>query len=224
MNKSINMEQELINKNQLYILFKEIIDNKQISNYLEKLTFDNDLPSYACYCEKLKEIFYNYNLIKNTINHQNIDIYIRILLHEIRHAEQRKTNFNYNLNSLIQDSITYRNEVNYICLPHEIDADLFSYFYFFNRKAFIDEEEAHIYLKKIYNVIKKKYNQNIPAKKFYYEIGFIEKYYSILDKIDSNYLKLQYGIYLDDKILNEMNQYLQYPLKYKKVITKNFSL
>ena len=53
------MEQELINKNQLYILFKEIIDKKQISNHLEKLTFDNDLPAFACYCEKLKENFYN---------------------------------------------------------------------------------------------------------------------------------------------------------------------
>ena len=224
MNKSINMEQELINKNQLYILFKEIIDKKQISNYLEKLTFDNDLPAYACYCEKLKEIFYNYSMIKNAINHENIDIYIRVLLHEIRHAEQRKTNLNYILNNLIQDSLTYRNEVNYICLPHEIDADIFSYFYFYNRKQFIDEEEAHIYLKQIYNVIKKKYNQSIPAKMFYYEIDFIEKYYSILDKIKSNYLKLQYGIYLDDKVLNEIDHYLQYPLEYKKIITKNFSL
>jgi hypothetical protein len=109
-------------------------------------------------------------------------------------------------------------------LPHEIDADIFSYFYFYNRKQFIDEEEAHIYLKKIYNVIKKKYNQSIPAKMFYYEIDFIEKYYSILDEIKSNYLKLQYGIYLDDKVLNEMDHYLQYPLEYKKIITKNFSL
>jgi hypothetical protein len=102
-------------------------------------------------------------MIKNAINHENIDIYIRVLLHEIRHAEQRKTNLNYILNNLIQDSLTYRNKVNYICLPNEIDADIFSYFYFYNRKQFIDEEEAHIYLKKIYNVIKKKYNQSIPA-------------------------------------------------------------
>jgi hypothetical protein len=51
---------------------------------------------------------------------------------------------------------------------------------------------------------------------FYYEIDFIKKYYSILDNIESNYLKLQYGIYLDDKVLNEMVHYLQYPLEYKK--------
>lgn len=217
----MNSDEKCKNIKDITLFSLNQIKKRKLESYVKNIVFDDEITGYAYYDLAFKEIRVNYDLIYAKVGHYNRDVYLKIMLHEIRHAEQKRIIIKNNSVSLLfLDALKYRNFFESKMISTEIDADINAFLYMILEVD--DEYELYKNMIKLYNLIKKKYCNFIPMKEFYNMLNELPTYYYYLKKIHSIYIKLQTGLYLEEKILYEIEKSLEKPKEFKQLIKNKY--
>lgn len=214
------------------ILINDYINSHKISDYIQDIVFDSNLIGYACYNHNTKKIVINLEKIYFQIcftfgkvdNKTYLSVLQKVILHEIRHAIQRKiVNINFQPFSLLyRDSFNNSHNVSDLILPTENNSVLYSYFY--ELYLLYCENENLEYISEKILVIKrlidKIYRSNIPTKEFYLQLDCYKRYLYVFDNINSEFVKLLNGFEFDEKLLFMIEKSISNPLILRKELTK----
>jgi len=144
-------------KSKTIILIDDYIKRHEIGEYVQNIVFDNDLISYACYNYITKEIILNlekiYLQINQTFGNVEVEMYLsvlrKVILHEIRHAVQRKIvdEKEIPISMLYSDSFNNKTKVSDLILPTENNAILYSIFgqFMYTEEDYSEYEEDYYY-------------------------------------------------------------------------------
>ena len=220
--KYINMEEKYDKIKELIDVFFTQIEERRLLKYLNCISFCNNISGYACYNLSSKKVKYNIDGIYDETCSFDHYIFKRVLLHEIRHSEQRKiidNKVSY-IDNMFFEALQYKNLFESKFIATEIDADINSFLYMILCSD--NDEEFYKCMVRLYNMLLKKYSNYIPLKEFYNQLGRLSNYYSYLDKIVSNYIRLQTGLELNENLLYEIENNFYNPNNFKKIILKRY--
>jgi len=219
-------------KSKTIILIDDYIKRHEIGEYVQNIVFDNDLISYACYNYITKEIILNlekiYLQINQTFGNVEVEMYLsvlrKVILHEIRHAVQRKIvdEKEIPISMLYSDSFNNKTKVSDLILPTENNAILYSYFYelwlLYCKNECLEHISEKISIIKC--LIDKIYKKNIPTKEFYLQLECYKKYLYLSNHIVDNFVRLLNGFDIDEMLLIMIENSISEPLILKKELNR----